>query len=114
MEDTLGLTMHQCNLLVIRGHMFKLVQFNGSLPPLLYDIENDPGESKNLAGDPSYAQTMLELTQQALKHRMTFVDRGLSSSMSVRAPDGSRLITMTRHAHILDRATTGISTAAKL
>ena len=113
-EETLGLTMHQCNLMVLRGNKFKLIQFNGTLPPLLYDIQNDPGESQNLANDPAHAATLLELTQQALKHRMTFVDRGLSDSTSTLASDGSRLVTMTRQAHLLNRAAARISSGAKL
>ena len=113
-EETLGLTMHQCNLMALRGNKFKLIQFNGTLPPLLYDIENDPGESQNLADDPAYAVKLLELTQLALKHRMTFVDRGLSDSTSAMASDGSRLVTMTRQAHLLDPAAARISSGARL
>lgn len=113
-EETLGLTMHQCNLMVVRGARFKLIQFNGDLAPLLYDIEADPGESRNLAAEPAYATALLELTQQALRHRMTFVDRGLADSMSSKAEDGSRLLTMTRHAHLLDRAAPGAAAPAKL
>jgi arylsulfatase A-like enzyme len=114
LEEMLGLTMHQCNLMVLRGNKFKLIQFNGNLPPLLYNIQDDPGESENLANNPAYASIMLELTQEALKHRMTFVDRGLAESMSSTATDGSRLVTITRRAHLLDRRAAGVAIAAKM
>lgn len=113
LEEMLDLTMHQCNLMVLRGNKFKLIQFNGNLPPLLYNIQDDPGESENLANNPAYASIMLELTQEALKHRMTFVDRGLAESMSS-TTDGSRLVTITRRAHLLNRRAAGVSVAAKM
>lgn len=43
-ERHFGLTSRQCNLAVIRTQKFKYVHFGGGLPPLLFDMENDPGE----------------------------------------------------------------------
>jgi arylsulfatase A-like enzyme len=51
-EKALGLTLHQCNLTVIRDEHFKYVHFAG-LPPLLFDLANDPGEFTNLATTPA-------------------------------------------------------------
>ena len=57
-EATLGLTLHQCLLNVVRGARYKYVHFT-RLPPLFFDLEADPGEMRNLADDPAYAPLVL-------------------------------------------------------
>ena len=48
-------------------------QFFEKRPPeVLYDLENDPYETKNLAGDPRYAQTLAKL-----RTRLTDIVKGL-------------------------------------
>eukprot|EP01043_Picozoa_sp_COSAG02_P072628 COSAG02_NODE_13767_length_1351_cov_1.412141_1_plen_172_part_10 len=47
-EQRLGLTMHQCGLMVSRSKRWKYVHFT-NLPPLLYDLTVDPHEQNNLA-----------------------------------------------------------------
>ena len=49
-EDTLGLTLETCSLNVVRGVDTKYVHF-ADLPPLLFDLRNDPGELVDLAQD---------------------------------------------------------------
>ncbi len=65
-----------CNLAVLREARFKLVHFNGGLPPLLYDME--AGEGTDLASDPAYAPELLRLSRKMLDHRMTHADHAFS------------------------------------
>lgn len=76
-EQALGLASEDCTLNVVRDHRFKLVHFTG-LPPLLFDLVQDPGETTNLAGDPSWQPVLLELTQRLLSLRMRHADRSLT------------------------------------
>jgi arylsulfatase A-like enzyme len=77
MEQELGLTQHQCSLNVIRDEDYKYVHFNG-LPPLFYDLKNDPGEMKNLAADPDYLPQMLKYVQKMLSWRMNHDEQTLT------------------------------------
>lgn len=74
----LGLAPDQCNLAVIRGNRFKYVHFAG-LPSLFFDLENDPGEAHNLAGNPVYRDAEIEYAQKMLSWRMTHADRTLAN-----------------------------------
>ncbi len=76
-EDALGLTLHQCVMNIIRDDKFKYVHFAG-LPPLLFDLESDPGEYKNLASDPAHRETLLTYAQKMLSWRMTHDEQTLT------------------------------------
>ena len=80
LEKHLGLTLHQCNLSVLRDHDYKYVHF-GALPPLFYDLQDDPGEFVNRARDPAYQGRVLEYAQKLLSLKMNHADRGLSETM---------------------------------
>jgi len=73
-----GLGLRECNVAILRETRFKLVHFNGDLPPLLFDLQNDPHEMQDLAGDPTHAPTVLRLTRKLLSHRMKHADHTLS------------------------------------
>ena len=73
-----GLDMRSANLAIMREKRFKLVHFNGGLPPLLFDMESAEGEMKNIAEDPAHAKTLLRLTRKLLDHRMRHADHMLS------------------------------------
>jgi hypothetical protein len=49
-----------------------------ALPPLLFDLEKDPFEQRNLAGDPAYAGTMLACAQKMLSWRMEHAEHVMS------------------------------------
>ena len=50
---------------------FNFVYFTAKdLPPLLYDITNDPAESVDLAQNAEYAEVVLLCTTELLSHRM--------------------------------------------
>ncbi|MEQ9518314.1 MAG: alkaline phosphatase family protein, partial [Parvibaculum sp.] len=62
-EQSLGLTLHQCTMNIIRSEKYKYVHFTG-LPPLFFDLEKDPGERTNRATDPAYMSLVLEYAQK--------------------------------------------------
>jgi arylsulfatase A-like enzyme len=73
-----GLELRESNVAILREAHFKLVHFNGDLPPLMFDLNNDPDEMHNLADDPAHAATLLRLTRKLLSHRMKHADHALS------------------------------------
>jgi arylsulfatase A-like enzyme len=77
MEDTLGLTQHQCMLNVIRDEKYKYVHFT-NLPPLFFDLTKDPDEFDNVAADPEYASLVLEYAQKMLSWRMNHDEQTLT------------------------------------
>ncbi|MEQ1863304.1 MAG: alkaline phosphatase family protein [Micropepsaceae bacterium] len=80
-EQKLGLTLHQCNLTVIRDEHFKYVHFAG-LAPLLFDLVRDPGEFQNLAQDPHYTPVAMRYAQELLSWRLAHEDQTLTHKMA--------------------------------
>lgn len=78
MEQHLALAPDQCNFAVLRDARFKYVHF-AALPPLLFDLENDPHETRDLAEDPAYAPVLLDLAQRLLSRRMIHAERTLTN-----------------------------------
>ncbi|MEM1314373.1 MAG: sulfatase-like hydrolase/transferase [Pseudomonadota bacterium] len=58
-EDACG-----CAAAILREGRWKLVVFSGGPPPMLFDLEADPGETRDRAGDPAAAA---ELARMAAK-----------------------------------------------
>ena len=77
-QEHLDLPMSRCNLAILREKRLKYVHVNGGLPPLLFDMIDDPEEKRNLADDPAYASQLLRLARRMLDHRMTHADHRLS------------------------------------
>jgi len=76
-ETEMGLRFDECALATIRDNQYKYVHFT-SLPPLLYDIEADPEELVDLAGDPAYATVLARYAQKMLSWRMANAERTLT------------------------------------
>nr|MBX2826479.1 sulfatase-like hydrolase/transferase [Gammaproteobacteria bacterium] len=76
-ENTLGLPSQLCNLSVIRDEHFKYVHFAG-LPPLLFDLEQDPAEQRNVAEVESYQNVRLYLAEKLLRWRAEHLDQSLA------------------------------------
>ena len=77
-QAALALSLRECNIAILRDTEFKLVHFNGGLPPLLYDMRNDPFEMNNLADRPDYTETLLRMTRKLLSFRMRHAEHSLS------------------------------------
>lgn len=86
-ESVFGLRQDQCAISVLRTATTKYVQFCGGLPPLFYDLDTDPGELRDRAGDPSQAHRLLEHAQRLLSLRMEHTDPTLANARAT--PDGT-------------------------
>ena len=77
-ETALGITSDQCSLAVLRGRRYKYVHF-AALPPLLFDLQADPQETRNLADDPAHQPQLLDCASRMLSWRMTHAERVLAN-----------------------------------
>ena len=86
-ERKFGLPSEKCNYAILREETYKYVHFNGGLPPLLFDMKNDPGELNNLATDEQYAPQLARMSAKMLDHRMTHAHQAMSR-MQISASKG--------------------------
>ena len=63
---------------MLRDERAKYVHFAG-LPPLFFDLEDDPDEFEDRAADPACAPRVLEYAQQMLSWRMEHAERTLTN-----------------------------------
>jgi arylsulfatase A-like enzyme len=78
-ETALGLHMDDCSLAVVQDEHYKYVHFSAStLPPLFFDLERDPAQLDNRAGDPAYAGRVSAYAQRMLNWRLRFAERTLT------------------------------------
>src|SRR5690606_18535882 len=73
-EEWFGLPSTRLNLAVIRTAKWKYVHF-AALPPLLFDLEADPANLRNLAGDAGYRAPRLEMAERLLAWRAEHLDQ---------------------------------------
>ncbi len=78
-EKELGLSSTDCNMAVIRSREFKYVHFGG-LPPVLFDLEKDPGELDNVVDHPDYLRTRIDMAEKLLSWRSGHLDQTLALS----------------------------------
>ena len=76
----LGMTEDECMMSVIRDERFKHVFFP-NLPSILIDLEEDPGELRNVAGEPRYAAIERDYLAEQLRLRILHADRRLSTTL---------------------------------
>ncbi len=79
-DGLFGLTPDQCAFNVIRDRRYKYVHFT-VLPPLFFDLETDPGEFRNLAGDLDHQAFVLHYAQRMLSLRMNHDERVLANTL---------------------------------
>ena len=76
-ETALGVKMDEACLCVVQDADYKYVHF-ASLPPLFFDLRQDPDQFVNLAADPAYATRVLTYAQKALSWRLAHAERTLT------------------------------------
>ncbi len=79
-QSTLNLTSAQANYAVLRSNNAKYVHFNGGLPPMFFNLHDDPNELQNIAGDPKNRDDLQYYASRMLDHRMTNAYHALSNS----------------------------------
>jgi len=72
-HERLGIGRHQCNLVVQCADDFAYVHF-AALPPLLFDLQRDPGWLDNVAERPAYREAALDQARRLLSWRMSHAD----------------------------------------
>jgi arylsulfatase A-like enzyme len=80
-ERSLGVPMSHCSLAVARGERTKYVQFATDpalMPPLLFDLVDDPWQLHDRAGEPDAAAVAWQAAQELLRWRMRNDERTLS------------------------------------
>jgi arylsulfatase A-like enzyme len=83
-ESDLGLHMDASSLCVVQDDHYKYVHF-AALPPLFFDLREDPGQFRNLAADPAHAALVRDYAQKALSWRLRYADRTLTHYRSTPA-----------------------------
>ena len=84
-ESALGVPMDKCALAVVQDEHYKYVHF-AALPPLFFDLKNDPDQFVNRAADPAYAARMGDYAARMLNWRLGFAERTLTGYRAT--PDG--------------------------
>ena len=82
METRLGLTSAQCNLQVVRTDRLKYVHFT-HLPPVVYDLREDPLEAVNLADDAAGKALRDEGVERLLNLRLAHENNELACLQAV-------------------------------
>jgi arylsulfatase A-like enzyme len=90
-EDRFHLTPEQCTCSVLRSDRYKYVHFP-TLPLLLFDLDRDPQETRNLAEDSEYRDVRLQCAEQMLTFFSTHRDETLALTKL-----GPQIVTHLRH-----------------
>ncbi len=79
-SEALGLRPDQCAFYALRGERYKYVHFTAQ-PPLFFDLQEDPAEFVDRAGDPGYRDPMLECARTMLSWRMNHEERLFANTL---------------------------------
>lgn len=77
-EHALHQQPDQCTMTILRGETTKYVHFT-ALPPLFFDLADDPGELCDRSRDPAYQGQVLEHAQALLSWRLEHDERTLTN-----------------------------------
>lgn len=76
-ESALGVPMDAACLAAVRGERYKYVHF-AALPPLFFDLDDDPHETRDRSSDAALTSVMLAHAQKMLSWRLEHADRTLT------------------------------------
>ncbi|MBM3596711.1 MAG: alkaline phosphatase family protein [Alphaproteobacteria bacterium] len=76
-EKELGIGLDDCALAVLRDKQYKYIHF-AALPPILFDLTDDPHELRNRAEDPAYAGIKVDMMGRMLSWRLGHAERRLT------------------------------------
>jgi arylsulfatase A-like enzyme len=65
----LGMRLNECSLVVVRSGTEKYVH-HAAMPPVYYDLAEDPGELRDRAADPARGDRVRELAQELVTWRL--------------------------------------------
>lgn len=82
LQAALGLGPNETSVTIWREARWKYVRFGGGLPPLLFDLETDPDETRNLADDAALAAEMHRLAGRIIDRMCERRDRRLTGYSS--------------------------------
>ncbi|MGB3148806.1 MAG: alkaline phosphatase family protein [Paracoccaceae bacterium] len=77
-QRSMGLDSSQSGVSILREAGWKYVHFGSGIPPLLFDLQDDPSESRDLAQDPRHAATLLRMARKLIDRMMERRDRRLT------------------------------------
>lgn len=77
--DHMGVTVNQANVSILRESRWKYVHFGGDVPPMLFDLQDDPDETTNLANDPAHAAQITRMARKLINRMTERRDRRLTS-----------------------------------
>ncbi len=64
MADALGMAPGDARLFMVANARWKLIHVEGGLPPMLFDLENDPDELVDLGRDPDHAEVVRQMREK--------------------------------------------------
>ena len=77
-EERFGLLPDECSLVIIRDADYKYVHMT-ALPPLFFDLKQDPVVFKNSVEDPDYREVVLKYSGKMISWMMNHRDRVLAN-----------------------------------
>ena len=80
-QRALGLDDLQAGVAILRESRWKYVHFGGGLPPMLFDLDADPGETRDLGRDPAQAATRARLMARLIDRMCERRDRRLTQHL---------------------------------
>ncbi|MBY6089591.1 sulfatase-like hydrolase/transferase [Maritimibacter alkaliphilus] len=76
--ENMGLSLDRAGVSILREARWKYVHFGGGVPPMLFDLEADPQETRDLAADPAHAAEVSRMARKLIDRMTERRDRRLT------------------------------------